>query len=485
MLNQQRDKTIQQKNNTPYIFHDQFLLQNKTAQKLYHDHAEKMPIIDYHCHLPVQQIAENYSFANLTDIWLRGDHYKWRAMRTLGVNEKYITGDATDEEKFLKWAEVVPQTIRNPLYHWTHLELKNPFDIQAYLTGENAKEIYGRCNSLLEKPEFTTQGLLNHFNVTTVCTTDDPCDTLEYHKQIHQSNFNIKVLPAFRPDQVLNIGSGQIFRNYIARLSEASDIVINNFNTLIEALQKRVDHFYENGGKLADHGLNYIPLFNVNRQKEADQVLQKVLSGENNIAIEDTDNYAGLVLYHLCGMYHEKGWVQQFHLGALRNVNTGKLNAYGPDTGYDSMGDYSQALGLAGLLDKLEQAGTLTKTILYNNNPTDNELFATMPGNFNEGPGKGKLQYGSAWWFMDQIDGMERQINALSNMGILSCFVGMLTDSRSFLSYSRHDYFRRLLCNIFGKDMEAGLIPNDEKWIGKIIEDICYNNAKEYFKFDQ
>lgn len=485
MANKQTGHTGKKNNTTPYIFGDNFLLQNETARTLYHDYAEEMPIIDYHCHLPVKQIAENYSFTNLTDIWLRGDHYKWRAMRTLGIDEKYITGEATDEEKFLKWAEIVPQTVRNPLFHWTHLELKNPFGVQEYLDKKNGKAIYDYCNTLLQKPGYTTQGLLKHFRTTTVCTTDDPCDTLEYHRQIHQSDFSIKVLPAFRPDMALNIGGDNSFRNYITHLSQISGVPVHNFETLIEALQKRVDHFHENGGRLADHGLSYVPVFNLDKQKEADRVFQQVLKGDHDLSQEEKENFEGHVLLHLGRMYHEKGWVQQFHLGALRNVNTGKLKTFGPDTGFDSIGDYSQALGLAGLLDKLEQIGKLPKTILYNNNPGDNELFASMAGNFNEGPGKGKLQFGSAWWFLDQLDGMEKQMNALSNIGILSCFVGMLTDSRSFLSYSRHEYFRRLLCNMFGKDIEAGLLPNDEKWMGKIIQDICYNNAKEYFKFEK
>ncbi len=485
------DQTLPQEENTSfksrqpnYIFGEEFLLQNDTARQLYHDYAEKMPVIDFHCHLPVKQIADDYTFKNLTDIWLRGDHYKWRAMRTLGVDEKFITGSASDEDKFLKWAEVVPDTLRNPLFHWTHLELKDPFGVEAYLNTDNAKQIYEHCNSLLKKPAFTTQGLLKHYNVTSVCTTDDPCDSLEHHDRLKESDFSTKVLPAFRPDSVLKIEAGQVFRNYVKNLSEVSGISVNNLDSLLEALRNRVNYFHEKGARLADHGLNFIPAFDEKNKAAVEQTLKSVLGGTDNILDVDIENYRGLVLFELCKMYHEKGWVQQFHLGALRNVNKGKLKTFGPDTGFDSIGDYRQAPGLAALLDKLEQGGQLAKTILYNLNPADNELFATMPGNFNEGPGKGKIQYGAAWWFLDQLDGMEEQINALSNMGILSCFVGMLTDSRSFLSYSRHDYFRRLLCNIFGKDMEDGLLPNDERWIGKMIENICYNNAKEYFGWE-
>jgi glucuronate isomerase len=487
MISQKTDEKelLQQENTDTYIFNEDFLLQNGKARDLYHHYASQMPILDFHCHLPVKQIAENYSFKNMTDIWLRGDHYKWRAMRTLGVDEKYITGNATDKEKFLHWAEIVPLTLRNPLFDWTHLELKNPFGVEAYLNKNNAKEIYDHCNALLQQPGFTTQGLLEHFNVKTVCTTDDPCDSLKYHDQIRNSDFAVNVFPAFRPDKVFGISNGNAFRDYIRMLSEVSSIEIKNLEDLLFALQARVNYFHKKGARLADHGLNYIPFFDERDQKDMDKTFQDVLAGDDSLTVRMQDSYTGFVLYHLCKMYHEKGWVQQFHLGALRNVNTGKLKAYGPDTGFDSIGDFRQAQGMAMLFDKLEQTEQLTKTILYNLNPADNEIFAAMPGNFNEGPGKGKIQYGAAWWFLDQLDGMEKQINALSNIGILSCFVGMITDSRSFLSYSRHEYFRRLLCNIFGKDVEAGLLPNDDKWIGKIIQDICYNNAKAYFGFDE
>ncbi len=466
--------------NTPYIFGDNFLLQSKLAEILYHDYAEKMPIIDYHCHLPVQQIENDYRFENLTDIWLRGDHYKWRAMRALGVDETYITGSANDEEKFMRWAEIVPKTLRNPLFHWTHMELKNPFGIKSYLNGENGKNIYGACNAMLAKPEFSARGLLSHFNVGTVCTTDDPIDNLEFHQSIKQSSFDVSVYPAWRPDNALIIWRGDDFRAYIQKLSDVSGIDISDFEDLLAALQNRIEFFGENDCTLADHGLNYIPIFDANDNKTADQVLKSVLNGAN-ISEKESAQFTGLLLYKLCRIYSEKGWVQQFHLGALRDVNENKLNKLGPATGFDSIGDFKQAEGLGNLLNLLEKDGHLTKTILYNLNPADNEIFATMAGNFNEGPTKGKIQYGAAWWFLDQLDGMEKQINTLSNLGILSSFVGMLTDSRSFLSYSRHEYFRRLLCNLFAKDVEAGLLPNDEKWLGTIIEDLCYNNASAYF----
>jgi glucuronate isomerase len=466
---------------------EDFLLQNEIARKLYHEYAAQMPIIDYHCHLPVQQIAENYTFQNLTDLWLRGDHYKWRAMRALGVDEKYITGGASDDEKFLRWGEIVPLTVRNPLFHWTQLELKNPFGITDLLNKNNAKEIYDHCNELLQQPAFTAQGLLKHFGAQTVCTTDDPCDDLHYHAAIQKSNLTVKVIPAFRPDKVLHIAGGNAFIEYIQKLSGASGISVKDIDSLLDALQQRIEYFHERGGRLADHGLNYIPEFTEENKKEIDNHFKKALKGEDTTGLskQAQDNYAGFILLNLCRMYHKNGWVQQFHLGALRNTNVGKLKKFGADTGFDSIGDFPQASSMATFFDKLDRTGQLARTILYNLNPADNEIFATMAGNFSEGPVKGKMQFGAAWWFLDQLDGMEKQINALSNMSILSSFVGMLTDSRCFLSYSRHEYFRRLLCNIFGKDMEAGLIPRDEKWIGKIIQDICYNNAKEYFRFDK
>jgi glucuronate isomerase len=459
---------------------ENFMLQNDTARRLYHDYAREMPLIDYHCHLPVNQIDEDRTFDNLTDIWLRGDHYKWRAMRTLGVDERYITGDATDEEKFRQWAAMAPYTVRSPLFHWTQMELKDPFGVENLLCAENASAIYAHCNTLLQKPEYSARGLLSHFRVTTVCTTDDPCDDLRHHAHLATSNFTTQVFPAFRPDKVLQLDGGDAFRAYLDRLGEAAALPITGLDTLLEALARRVDYFHDHGGRLSDHGLNYIPRFDAGDPHRVEKDLAQVLQG-GAVTPEARDNYAGFVLFHLCRMYHRKGWVQQFHLGALRNTNTRKLGTFGPDTGFDSIGDYPQAVGMAALFDKLEQTEELTKTILYNVNPADNEVFASMVGNFNEGPSRGKIQFGAAWWFMDQLDGMEKQINALSQIGILSCFVGMLTDSRSFLSYSRHEYFRRLLCNIFGKDIEAGYLPDDEKWIGSVIQDICYHNARQYF----
>lgn len=469
------------KKGTPSFLDDDFLLPNETARRLYHEYAADMPIIDYHCHLPPAEIEGNRQFENLTAIWLHGDHYKWRAMRTLGVEEKFITGDASDEEKFKQWAAIVPYTLRNPLYHWTHMELKNPFGITELLHEGNAAAIYAEAGRQLSEPGFSTRGLLQHFRVETVCTTDDPCDDLRHHRALHQRPFGTQVLPAFRPDKVFQLGGGEAYRQYISRLADAAGTPIKDLDSLLEALGRRVDYFHAQGGRLADHGLTHIPLFDADIRPGLDAAFRAVLQGQDGVDPATQDSFTGYLLWELCRLYHDRDWVQQFHLGALRNTNSGKLKAYGPDTGFDSIGDYRQAEGLAALFDKLDREGRLAKTILYNLNPADNELFATMTGNFNEGPARGKMQYGSAWWFLDQLDGMEKQLNALSNMGILSCFVGMLTDSRSFLSYSRHEYFRRLLCRIFGQDVQAGLLPADLPWLGKIVQDICYNNAKQYF----
>ncbi|GAB3529517.1 glucuronate isomerase [Pontibacter brevis] len=469
----------QQKSN---FLNENFLLQTETARQLYHEYAKDMPIIDYHCHLSPQAIAENKPFANMTDIWLAGDHYKWRALRTLGVDEKYITGDASDEEKFMTWASAVPYTMRNPLYHWTHMELKNPFGVTELLTEENASEVYAQCNELLQKPEFTPRGLLEHFQVEMVGTTDDPTDNLQYHQQIAASGFKVKVLPSFRPDKALNLTGGEAFRGYLQKLTEASGVAINSIDTLLEALQQRVNYFHDNGCRVSDHGLSFLPALSAKSGK-LDEVFAAVIVGNDQEAAAHEQEFAGLVLMALCRMYHEKGWVQQFHLGALRNNNTRMLQVNGPDTGYDSIGDFPQATNMSAFLNALEKEDKLTKTVIYNLNPADNAAFAAMTGNFQGAGIKGKIQFGSGWWFLDQLEGMKEQMNTLSNMGLISCFIGMLTDSRSFLSFPRHEYFRRLLCNMFGDDVEQGLLPADIPWIGKMVQDICYYNAKNYFPF--
>ena len=465
------------------IFTEDFLLQNDTARKLYHWYAADLPIIDYHNHLPPNEIAENKKYETLSEIWLKGDHYKWRAMRTLGINEKLITGNASDAEKFTAWASCVPQTLRNPLFHWTHLELKNPFGINQYLNQHSAADIYHTANDLLQKESFSTKGLLNKFKVKMLCTTDDPCDDLVHHIKINADGFKTSVLPGFRPDNALQINNTLDFKNYIKKLTLVAQIKITDFDSLLEALKNRIDFFHETGCGIADHGLQKIPIY-VPFTNELESEFKIFLQTENDIPFSNPDAFSVNLLVALCKMYHKKEWVQQFHLGPIRNNNIKLFNQIGADAGVDSIGDFSQAEGLSSFLNELDKTDQLAKTILYNINPADNEVFATMIGNFNDGSIKAKVQYGSGWWFLDQLDGMEKQINALSTMGVISTFVGMLTDSRSFLSFPRHEYFRRLLCNMFGAEMEKGLLPNDEKWVGDIIANICYYNANAYFKLD-
>jgi len=462
------------------FIHDNFLLESGSAEKLYHDYAKGMPIIDYHNHLPPNEIADNKKFNTLTELWLKGDHYKWRAMRALGVNENFITGSASDKEKFMCWAACMPQLVRNPLFHWSQMELKNPFGIDNYLNESSAAVIYKQSNELLQQDDFSTRGLLKHYNVEMVGTTDDPCDDLRHHKKISDDNFEIKVLPSFRPDKIFNIGDRVSFLQYLEKLENASDIKIKSIDNLIEALAKRIDYFHEQGCRIADHGLTQMPAqFNLIAGLENEFI--HFIEDKNAPSYSQPEAFAGTILLALCKLYHAKGWVHQFHLGPLRNNNSRLLNLLGADAGVDSIGDFTQATALSKFLNALDQNNELAKTILYNINPADNEAFAAMCGNFNDGITKGKVQYGSGWWFLDQKDGIENQLNALSNMGVVSTFIGMITDSRSFLSYSRHEYFRRVLCNLFGADMEKGILPNDEKWIGEIIRNICYHNAKEYF----
>ncbi|WP_210465350.1 glucuronate isomerase [Rufibacter roseolus] len=463
----------------PFLQED-FLLQTRSARELYHGYAKGLPIIDYHCHLSPEAIALNQNYPNLTSIWLAGDHYKWRALRTLGIEERYITGDATDEEKFLKWAEAVPYTLRNPLFHWTQMELKNPFGVNELLSERNAGEVYAHCNALLQKPEFTPQGLLTHFNVEMVGTTDDPTDDLAFHRQLAENGFKTKVLPSFRPDKVFNLSGGDAFRDYIRLLANVTGTEIFNLDTLLEVLEKRVQYFHEHGCRISDHGLVCLPSLPASTAYLEDAFLD-VLAGKDGEAAQHQEAFTAFLLLELCRMYYRKGWVQQFHVGAIRNNNSRMLQVNGPDTGYDSIGDYGQIQNMSAFFNQLEKENCLTKTIIYNLNPADNAAFATIIGNFQGGGIKGKMQFGSAWWFLDNLDGMTQQLDALSNMGLLSCFVGMLTDSRSFLSYSRHEYFRRLLCNLLGEEMERGLLPNDLPWIGKMVQDICYYNAKNYF----
>ncbi len=459
---------------------EDFLLATKFAKKLYHDYAKDLPIIDYHNHLSPKDIAENTKFENITEVWLAGDHYKWRGMRTLGIDEKYITGSATDRDKFLKWAQAVPYTVRNPLYHWTHLELLRYFNIDELLSSENAENVYKKTGEMLQQEEYRTVGLLKMQHVEVICTTDDPVDSLQYHSQLKNQSIGIKVLPTFRPDKAYAVEQAG-YPEYLEKLGRAANTSIENYDDLEKALEKRIDYFHEHGCRLADHGLEQLYVFN-EKVHDVRALFLKLKEG-NSLMAEEIHYFKMKVILFLCRKYHEKGWTQQFHLGAIRNNNTRLLGKLGPDTGFDSIGDFSQARGLSSFLDNLDSTNELTQTILYNNNPVDNEVYATMAGNYNDGTQKGKVQFGSAWWFMDQKDGMERQLNTLSNLGVLSTFVGMLTDSRSFLSFPRHEYFRRILCNLIASDVAKGELPADEKWLGKIVSDICYYNAKEYFKF--
>ena len=462
------------------FIHENFMLQTKTGQKLFHSYAAKMPIFDYHCHIPPQQIAEDINFKNLTQIWLYGDHYKWRAMRSNGINERYCTGDASDYEKFEAWAKVVPYTLRNPLYHWTHLELARFFDIDDRLLDEkSAKYIYDKCSDMLKTKDFSVRNLMRKMNVKIVCTTDDPVDSLEHHKKIKDDGFEIKVFPAFRPDKGMAVESLKSFNAWVDQLEKASDTDIKDYDSYIQAVRKRHDFFDQMGCCISDHGIETAYAEDYT-DREIKEIFNKIRIKKELDSIEIL-KFKSAMLIEFALMDHEKGWVQQFHFGALRNNNTRLYNTLGPDTGFDSIGDFEIARPLAKLLDKLDQNNKLAKTILYNLNPKDNELMATMMGNFQDGSVPGKMQYGSGWWFLDQKDGMIKQMTALSHLGLLSRFIGMLTDSRSFLSYPRHEYFRRILCDLLGSDVEKGEIPEDMVLLGKMVENICYHNAINYF----
>ncbi len=463
----------------PFI-NDDFVLQTKAARRLYHDYAEQMPIYDYHCHLPAKLIADDHNFENITQAWLYGDHYKWRAMRTNGVDEKYCTGAATDWEKFEKWAQTVPATLGNPLYHWTHMELNNPFGIkEKLLSADTAREIYDHCNELLHKPEFNVRGLLRKFNVKLVCTTDSPLDNLEHHKKIASDGFGIKVYSAFRPDKALGVENLDTLNAWLDKLSQVAGLEIKSFSDLLEAIKKRHDYFHGNGCRLSDYGLDYAYAQSCT-QTEIEKIFVKIRS-KQPLSPDECLKYKSTVLRECCLMDAEAGWVMQLHIGALRNNNTRLFKKLGPDTGFDSIGDLPQAASLSRFLDSLDVENKLPKTILYNLNPADNELFAAMLGNFQDGSVPGKIQYGSGWWFLDQKNGIEKQIAALSNLGLLSRFIGMVTDSRSFLSFPRHDYFRRVLCNLLGNDIEQGLLPADYDLLGSMVKNICFNNAANYF----
>ena len=458
-----------------------FLLNNETAQVLYDEYASPMPIIDYHCHLSPQDIAENRKFKNLTEIWLDGDHYKWRAMRTNGVPEHFCTGKASPLDKFKKWAETVPYTLRNPLYHWTHLELKNYFGITTLLDGSSAEKIFQECTAQLQQENFRVLGLLEKMKVEVVCTTDDPSDDLGFHQDFRKKGEKLKMFPTFRPDKSFAVETGEAYVAYLKKLAQAASTEIKNVEDLLMALRKRIDFFCEMGAKASDHGLQQL-YFESCDEKEAQVIFEKVRSGKS-LMEKEIHQFKFFILSRLSQMYHEVGWVQQFHLGAMRNNSDRMMKNLGPDTGFDSIGDYRQAEPMSEFFNFLDATDQLTKTVLYNLNPSDNALFATMTGNFNDGSIPGKMQFGSGWWFLDQKDGMVQQMNALSNMGLISRFLGMLTDSRSFLSFPRHEYFRRILCNLFGTDIEQGELPDDLNVAGKIIQNICYWNTKNFFGF--
>jgi glucuronate isomerase len=462
----------------PFIT-DDFLLNNAAARRLYHDHAEKQPILDYHCHLPPADVARNRRFANLFEIWLEGDHYKWRAMRANGVPERFCTGDAPPYEKFRAWAATVPRCLRNPLYHWTHLELKRYFGIDGLLDEQSAPAIWKAANERLESDELSAHGILRKFDVRAVCTTDDPADPLEHHQAIARSGIATRVYPTFRPDRALQVDDPAVFNPWVNRLAETAGVAkIAEFTDFVRALEKRHQDFHDLGGRLSDHGLPHCyaaPCTDF----EAAAIYHRARSGEAASPAEH-EQFASNLMLLFGRLDAAKGWTKQLHLGAHRNVNTRMLATLGRDTGYDSIGDYRQVEKLGWYLDQLEQQNVLPKTILYNNNPVDNYALATMTGNFQDGSLAGRMQFGSGWWYLDQKEGIEWQVNALSNVGLLANFVGMLTDSRSFMSYPRHEYFRRVVCNMLGAEMERGELPNDQALVGKMVEDICFNNARQY-----
>ncbi|MBC8127836.1 MAG: glucuronate isomerase [Gloeobacteraceae cyanobacterium ES-bin-144] len=463
------------------FIHEDFLLENKTASRLYHEFAESQPIFDYHCHIPPKDIAENRQFKNLHEIWLEGDHYKWRALRTNGVAEKFITGSATPEEKFNAWAKTVPQTLRNPLYHWTHLELSRYFGINDLLSEKTAANIWQEANAQLASPSMTTQGILKKLNVKVVCTTDDPVDNLEYHQAFAKVGHSTRMLPAFRPDKALTVDSPASFNAWVDQLAAASDIEVNDFSAFTKALDKRHEFFHAQGCRLSDHGMNHC-FADFCTEQVASAIFDKARSGKQVSSLEYSQ-FASFMMVFFGHLDAKRGWTKQLHLGALRNNNTRLLSELGPDTGFDSIGDFPQAVTLSAYLNKLDSDNMLPKTVIYNLNPADNYAFAAMIGNFQDGTIPGKIQYGSGWWFLDQKEGMEWQINAISSLGLLSRFIGMITDSRSFMSYPRHEYFRRTLCNLIGKDVEKGMIPNDNELLGTMIGNICYHNARQYMDF--
>jgi glucuronate isomerase len=464
-----------------HFLDESFLLDTQEAQILYHDYAAKMPILDYHNHLSPKDIATNRHFKNLTEIWLEGDHYKWRAMRINGIAEKYITGDATPEEKFAAWAKTVPRTLRNPLYHWTHLELKKYFGIQKLLNENSSEEIYEKCSSQLAQHDFSVQSLLKRMNVEVVCTTDDPTDTLEYHRAFSNNSSGIRMFPSFRPDKCYALADPAAYNQYIDQLSAISKTPVQSFDQLLSALAARIQFFNDLGCRSSDHGLESLH-FSDDAASQGPVYFKRIREGKT-LNKNEQEVLKCAVLLELSKLYHQAGWAQQFHLGALRGNNSRMAKTVGADSGFDSIGEFPQAYHMSRFFDHLDGTNQLARTIIYNSNPMHNEVFATMVGNFCDGSEPGKIQFGSGWWFLDQKDGMEKQLNALSNMSLLSRFVGMVTDSRSFLSFSRHEYFRRVLCNLLGREINRGEIPDDFSLVGSMVKDVCYFNTKNYFRF--
>lgn len=463
---------------------DQFLLSNQHSSRLY-EIAKNQPIIDYHSHLCPKTIAENKPFENLNKIWVKGDHYKWRAMRAAGVSEKYCTGNATDKEKFLAWAATVPKTLRNPLFHWTHLELRRYFQIDSILDASNGESIWDKCNSLLSTDDFLPRSILRNFQVKVLCTTDDPADPLTYHEILSKEDLGFRVLPTFRPDKAFGVGDSVAWNQWIDRLAATTNLQIDSLEDLLSALARRHQDFHELGGRLSDHGFSYMPSIE-GTEEEAKAVFQKARDQrkENaDIDSQSVDRFSGFLMRQISAWDFEKGWTKQLHLGAIRNTNSRLFHNIGPDIGCDSIGDWPQVERLCRFLDDLDSRGTLPKTIVYNLNPSDNYSIATAVGNYQDGSLQGKLQWGSGWWFLDQKEGMTWQINALSQLGLLSNFVGMLTDSRSFMSFPRHEYFRRILCDLIGTDIQNGEIPNVPELVDPMIENICYQNANRLLGF--
>lgn len=463
----------------PFI-HDNFLLNNKTAERLYHNYSENQPLIDFHCHLSPALIAEDHNFENLTQAWLEGDHYKWRAMRSNGINERYCTGNAAAFAKFEQWADTVPATIGNPLYHWTHLELARYFNIFDLLSASTSGPIFDKASEMLHSPEFSIRSLLRKMNVEIVCTTDDPADSLEHHAII-KDTFEIKVLPTFRPDNILKTNDPKKLKEYILKLEKASGIEITNFVSLLESIENRHNFFHEAGCRISDHGLERFHYSGFS-SSEIERIFKKLLNGES-VTDDEAEKYKTAILLEICRMNYKRGWVQQFHVGAQRNNNARMFSQMGPDTGWDSIGKAQDPVKMSEFMSELDLTGKLAKTILYNLNPADNELMITMAGSFNDGTTPGKIQYGAAWWFLDQKNGMEKHFKDLGSLGLLRRFTGMVTDSRSFLSYPRHEYFRRILCNFIGEEVEKGLIPDEDDLLKPLIEGVSYENAKEYFGF--